>query len=326
MKRLLRWIVIIAVLAGGGYFYFKRDAGEGDKKASRFESYKVTRGDIKLSAQSTATVRPQNRLEIKPPVAGRIEEVLVNEGDAVTAGQVIATMSSSDRAAVLDAARARGVEALAKWSDIYKVTPVVAPLAGTIIARNIEPGQTLTAQDILFVMSDVLIVEALVDETDLGAIKVGQACEVVIDAYPGRAFPARVSQIAYEAQTVQNVTVYAVDVLPERAPEFMRSGMTANVTFMSQQALGVLMIPAEAVQNERGRKTVWIGSPDNPDSKSAKDVTTGISDGRMTEVSEGLAEGEEILVPQIISGTLDQSKTSPFVPWRRPSGGMGSRR
>jgi macrolide-specific efflux system membrane fusion protein len=51
---------------------------------------------------------PQNRLEIKPPIAGRAEEVLVNEGELVKAGQIIAWMSSTDRAALLDAARAQG--------------------------------------------------------------------------------------------------------------------------------------------------------------------------------------------------------------------------
>ena len=61
---------------------------------------KAARGDLRVTISSTGEVKPQNRVEIKPPVTGRVEEVLVKEGQTVTQGEVLAWMSSTERAAL----------------------------------------------------------------------------------------------------------------------------------------------------------------------------------------------------------------------------------
>ena len=110
------------------------------KDEGELKTDKVTRGSIKAQIPSTGIVEPRNRLEIKPPVAGRIDKVLVTEGQKVKKGEVLAWMSSSDRAALLDAARSKGEEELKHWEDVYKPAPIVAPLNGFIIQRAVEPG------------------------------------------------------------------------------------------------------------------------------------------------------------------------------------------
>jgi macrolide-specific efflux system membrane fusion protein len=65
-------------------------------------------GPIEETVEATGTIVPLNRVEIKPPIAGRIERLLADEGDSVREGQILAWMSSDDRAAILDAARAQG--------------------------------------------------------------------------------------------------------------------------------------------------------------------------------------------------------------------------
>jgi macrolide-specific efflux system membrane fusion protein len=65
-----------------------------------------TYGTIQTSITTTATVTPENRLAIKPPVNGRVDKILVKEGDYVKVGQTLALMSSTERATVLDSARA----------------------------------------------------------------------------------------------------------------------------------------------------------------------------------------------------------------------------
>ncbi|HTL12039.1 MAG TPA: efflux RND transporter periplasmic adaptor subunit, partial [Bdellovibrionota bacterium] len=189
-----------------------------------YREIRVNRGRIQVTILATGTVQPENRLEIKPPVAGRVEDVLVREGAHVRKGQVLAWMSSTERAALLDAARAQGPEELKRWEADYKPTPILAPIDGTIILRNVESGQTFTNSDSVFVMSDRLTVKAQVDETDISQIKLRQKGRIVLDAYPDQEVPGDVDQIAYDAKTVNNVTTYDVDVLPERTPAFMRSG------------------------------------------------------------------------------------------------------
>jgi macrolide-specific efflux system membrane fusion protein len=151
-----------------------------------------TYGSIQTVISTTGTVQPQNRLEIKPPINGRIEEILVQEGDRVSVGQTLALMSSSERAALLDAARTQSKETLDYWEEVYRPTPLIAPIKGVVIVRGVEPGQTVASTDAVIVLSDRLIVQAQVDETDIGKVKIGQAAVISLDAYPDTKVEARV--------------------------------------------------------------------------------------------------------------------------------------
>ncbi len=276
---------------------------------------KAQKGDLEVEVTATGTVQPYNRVEIKPPIPGRVEEVLVEEGDMVKKGQVLAQMSSTERAALLDAARAQGAATMKRWEEAYKMAPLLAPLDGMIIVRAVEPGQTVTTADPVVVLSDRLIVEALVDETDLALIELAQKTAIQLDAYPKDIFWGKVDHIMYESKLTNNVNVYAVDILPEQVPPAFRSGMTANVTFIVKEKKGVLLIPSEAVvewpKNIRkpngaefavyektfGGKLVPLA------------VRVGDSDGRTTEIVEGLKEGQEV---QIVQKKQKAVSASPF--------------
>jgi macrolide-specific efflux system membrane fusion protein len=185
--------------------------------------------DIQTVISTTGTVLPKNRLEMHPSVSGRIEQVLVKEGQQVKAGDIVVVMSSTDRAALLDAARGQGEEVLKYWQDVYKPIPLAAPINGQVIVGTVQPGQTVSSADAVIVLSDRLIVRAQVDETDIGKVKDGQAAVVTLDAYQDVKINAVVDHIYYESKTVNNVTQYMVDLIPETVPDFFRSGMNANV-------------------------------------------------------------------------------------------------
>jgi len=230
--------------------------GKKGEEASQVVKVKV--GNIKAQIPVDGTVEPFNRLEIKPPVAGRIEQVLVEEGRAVKKGQIVAWMSSSDRAALLDAARAVSKEEEKKWEDVYKPTPIVAPLNGFIIHKGVQPGQTVALSDAVLVMADTLIVKAQVDETDLRNISLGQQAVIVLDAYADRLIDGRVNHIAYESEVVNNVNVYEVDVLPLSIPSFFRAGMSATINFILSQKNNVMMLPINSVVTLGTQSFVFI--------------------------------------------------------------------
>jgi macrolide-specific efflux system membrane fusion protein len=313
-----RAVIVAALLlaaGGGAYYYYVRGARDA---APSYRAVPVARGDISASVLSTGVVQPRNRLEIKVPIPGRVEQVLVEEGQWVTKGAVLAWMSSTERAALLDAARARGPDEVKRWEELYRATPILAPIDGTLILRNVEPGQSFISTDAVFVMSDRLIVVAQVDETDIGQVKLKQAARIELDAYPGQAFDGRVEQIAYDAKTVNNVTTYAVDVLPQKVPGFMRSGMTANVSFQTATRRNVLLVPSEALQSRDGRSVVLRPGEGKNGAPREQPVETGVSDGRHTEVTAGVAEGETLLAPRLkLTKRNGQAGTNPFMPGRK---------
>lgn len=285
-KRLILIIgVIAAVVVVLCVIFFRRSPSSAQQA---IDTTPVTRGTIRKMVRATATVTPENKLEIIPAVTGRAESVEVDMGAKVKQGQVLLWMSSTERAAMLDAAQAKGPKEIEFWKDVYKPTAVVAPLDGTIISRNVVPGQTVGTSTNVFVMSDRLIVEADLDETDLGKVAMDQSADITLDGFPDMRLHGKVYKIAYSSTTVNNVNTYKVDVLLDTIPEEMRSGMTANVSFLIAEHKDVLVIPAAAVQNNGG---VFVVDPKSRELQQ-RTVTVGLNDGKSVEVLSGLAEGE----------------------------------
>lgn len=317
-------IFLFILILIGGFYWYKRE--QKLAAAPKFSEAIVTRDTISTSVLSTGVVKPENRVEVKPSIAGRAEKVLVNEGDKIRKGQTLLVMSSTERAALLDAASARGPEELAKWERLYRETPILAPVAGEIILRNIEEGQTFSTNDAILVMSDRLVIEANVDETDLARVRVGQDVSVTADAYPDQPIQAKVGTIAHEATTVNNVTTYVVKVIPQKAnlkgPQFLRSGMTANVRFQLANRENVLTVPPEAVIVENGKYMINKKAP-GQEQPVRVPITIGLSDGKRTEVTSGVIEGETVFIAQAPPDdpSANQSGTNPF----NPSRGMRKR-
>ncbi len=306
-----KFITLVLALAAGEVFIF----GCAAKKAGTAETTKIVNasiGSIKSKITSTGTVQPKNRVEIRPTTDGRVEDILVNEGDHVKKGQILAWMSSQERASLLDAARAKGSAELKYWQDVYKPTPLIAPIDGEVIVRAVEPGQSVTAATAVLVLSDQLIVVATVDETDIGKVLVGQNSLAGLDAYPDVSARGKVDHISYESKTVNNVTTYEVDIIPEKVPSVFRSGMTANVTIFDKQKANVLVLPLEAVtvDNTGSYVSVDTGIPGKPEKRK---IETGMNDLSNVEVVSGITEAEKIIVTSKKFALNQQSAgTNPF--------------
>ncbi len=317
-SRVKLWIMLglLAALGAGGFFYFSK---KRKTQAVPYKSMVVTKQKMQLTILSTGIVQPENRLEIKPPIAGRVEEVLVAEGATVKKGQILAWMSSTERAALLDAARSKGAAEVKRWEELYRPTPIMAPINGTIILRNVEAGQTFSSADSVFSMSNRLTIKAQVDETDLAQIRKDQSATVILDAYPTQTITGKVEKLAYDSKTVSNVTTYTVDVLPTQTPDFMRSGMTANVTFLVSEKLDALTIPSEALKYKMGKPSVLIPNAKDPLNPTESEVKVGIVDGKLTEILEGLNEGDTVLVADLKAmGEGVKAGGNPFMPFGGP--------
>lgn len=288
-KKAIKWIVVAVVLIGIGFWiYHARFKEEADAKPT-YERVKVERMDLRTTVESTGEIQPRNRLDVKPPIAGRLEALMVDDGDPVEKGQILGWVSSTERATLLDAALATSQEELEYWERLYKPTPLISPIKGAVIARNFEPGQSINANDAVVVIADDLIVVANLDETDIGQVKLGQKVVAYLEAYPDTRFDCIVEKIAYDARTVSNVTMYDVDVRADALPGFARSGMTANLEFILEERNGVLAVDSSAIMEIVQPEDGEGGAPDSKSGEQQRPSRETMA-ARMRE--RGMSEAE----------------------------------
>lgn len=273
-------------------------------------------GTIAQSITTTGIVEPQNRLEIKPTINGRIEEIPVREGDRVKKGTVLAILSSTERASLLDTARLQDEEALKYWENVYKPTPIISPINATVIVRAKEPGQSVTQSDVIVVLSDKLVVVAQVDETDIGSVKKGQDAVIRLDAYPDVEVPGKISHISFESQIVNNVTIYEVDITPQKVPSVFKSGMSASVEIIQKRQTNALLIPLPALKQEQGIYFVEVQSTNGKTEQ--RKVEVGITDDNNAQILSNLTADDTVLIrQQSFDLTGDDRSKNPFLPSRR---------
>ena len=307
------FLVIAVVIGIAAYLMLKpKQAASPGEEA---KEVKPAVGTVETYISTTGSVLPQNRLEIKPTVNGRIDRILVKEGENVKTGQTLGWMSSTERAALLDAAKGKDEATLKYWEDAYKAIPLLAPIDGEVIVSTIQPGQTVTTTDAIFVLSDRLIVRAQVDETDIGKIKLGQEAVLSLDAYPDSRIKATVGHIYYESETVNNVTIYKADMIPAEVPSYFRSGMNANVDFIAQRKENVLTLPLDAVRIDKEGSYVLLGQGQGK-SPVRRAVTTGLSDEDNIEIVSGVTADDtiEIRSKKFILPASSSGGKNPFMP------------
>lgn len=277
----------------------------------------VTRTDLQRKILATGNIQPHASLSLFPALTGRIEKILVKEGDLVRKGQLLMELSSTERAAMLDEAAAQGASQLAHWEQSYQETPLLSPENGQIIYLPTVPGQVISTGVTVLVMSDHLMANAQVDETDLSQVNLGQKAIITLDAYPDKPVQGTVKRISYFSVKVNNVTAYEVDVGMYQVPTFIRSGMTANVAFQLSDKKSVLVIPTSGLRQADDKKLFVLKAPSNLNAAPMTQwVDTGLSDGKNLEIISGLSEGDRILVSEFSAAQLmpQVEKTNPFIP------------
>jgi HlyD family secretion protein len=139
-------------------------------------------------------------------------------------------------------------------------TDVRAPITGVIIQKGVERGQVVASATfnagggtVLMKMADLNLVQVrtLVDETDIGKIKAGQATTVTVDAYPSRPFQGEVLKIEPLAELQQNVTMFPVLVRIDNREGLLRPGMNSEVEIHVGRRDSVLAVPNAALRTQK---------------------------------------------------------------------------
>jgi HlyD family secretion protein len=183
-------------------------------------------------------------------------------------------------------------------------TVIRSPIDGTVVARNVDVGQTvaasLQAPTIFTIAQDLkkMQVYAKTDESDVGNIKVGKEVTFKVDAFPKEAFRGVVSQVRMNATTVQNVVTYDT-IIDFANPELkLFPGMTAYVTIPVSTVQNVLKLPNTALRYK---------PPMEPEQVLALYRRFGIEGGDRKSASDAAAAAE---APQTPDGGQNRPRAS----------------
>jgi len=179
---------------------------------------------------------------------------------------------------------------------------IVAPIAGVVASVATQEGETVAASFatptfVTLVDLQRLEVRAYVDETDIGRIRPGQSARFTVDTYADREVRGRVATVYPQAEIRDNVVNYVTIVTFTVPTGFvLRPEMTAAVRIAVDERPGVLAVPIRAVRREDGRGFVLC---ERNGAVERRWVTTGVRDESHWEISEGLREGERVLVGDV---------------------------
>jgi HlyD family secretion protein len=215
-----------------------------------------------------------------------------------------------------------------------------SPINGVVLKRQVEPGQTVAASlqtPVLFTIAENLAqmeVQVDVDEADVAQVEIGQPATFTVDGYPARTFNAVVKQVRYGPETVQGVITYKTLLSVDNSDLALRPGMTATADITVSRVENVLLVPnaalrfsppapaEETAQNGGNLISRLFPRPprspkprDTTDSKAKQQrvyilrdrqlspvsVTTGSSDGVMTEITNGEMTPGTPVVTEVIT-------------------------
>jgi HlyD family secretion protein len=193
----------------------------------------------KAVAQSNQTQRDFSRIQdlFKKNLASQADY------DAAKTNYESAVAQQRSARAALDRARIN-----------LKYATIRAPIAGVVISRNVDVGQTVAASlaaPTIFVIANDLTkmqVQASIDEADIGKIRVGQNVKFTVDAYPDLQFQGKVGQVRLQPNVVQNVVNYTVIIEAPNPDLKLMPGMTATITVLVDRRDDVLKLPSLALR------------------------------------------------------------------------------
>ena len=187
------------------------------------------------------------------------------------------------------------------------------PITGTVLQLNAQQGETLVAgfsAAPVITVADLnrLQVNAFVDETDIGKIKVGEPASVTVDSFPSEPFAGVVTKVASGSTLQQNVVTYGVTVAIKDPHHRLKPDMTATVEVTVSARPNALVVPDEAVKPENLESFVGV-LPPGATTPVKRKVVIGASDGTNTQIVSGLKDGEVVVLAGWTPGKSTNDRT-----------------
>jgi len=254
------------------------------------------------------------------PIDGIIDDFNLNENDYIAKNQKIAVINSQDRISLIANANSKielvkeklaslketeseyqsakdelnnALEDLKYSEKLLLPVPVIAPISGIVLKKNIEQGSVVTAKQQLLTIADfkTLVIKTSVSEQLISKVRLGQRIKVEIDAYPDKEFAGVISLI--NPQTDPATRTIPLEIKVSSNGMKFQPGMMALLTFVTDSKQSAVIIPNDAIlTNSKGDKFVFVI---NDTTAHQRIIQTGISTKDFTEVINGVSAGEKLV-------------------------------
>lgn len=217
---------------------------------------------------------PDAQADVSIRISGSVTAIDVNLGDSVKTGQRLATVQS----------RLVG--------NPPPSVAVNAPIAGIIDARNINLGQAVEPNTVLFHISnrDKLLVIAQVYEEDLGKVKVGQEVNVHVLSYPKQTFPGQVTLIEPNLDPLTRTV--NVRITLDNKEGLLKPGMFVRANVILSHNKAALVVPNAALLQADNEQFVFV---QNGGTYKRVDVKVGAVEDDYSEIIDGLVPGDLVV-------------------------------
>jgi len=293
----------------------------------------VKREAISLSSLKNTTLEAERWVAVRARASGQVEEILKEEGDRARKGDVLARLDddaarllvaqrqvaydealrtyereeamynrnlvSRERyeSAKTDVDRTRAQLDQAKLSLSY--TTISSPISGVVTQRDVEIGNTVTNNQVLFSVADFnpLLAKIRIPEKEMGSITVGQRARITVESAPGKFFEGRVKMISPVVDP-ESGTVKVTIEIPSRSAGALRPGMFASVYIILATHPRALVVPKKALvlEGEGNQVFVFEFDPETGMGKAIRrKIETGFEDSDRLEIVSGLSEGEQVI-------------------------------
>ncbi|MBN1646458.1 MAG: efflux RND transporter periplasmic adaptor subunit [Spirochaetales bacterium] len=253
------------------------------KQATAVEAFTVIRQTVSTFIKVNADVASEVSVDIFPDAAGKVEELPAKLGQYIHKGDSVAVVNPSVP------------------GRIYKPSPVLSTISGTITSVNANVGDKVSTASSIVVVGDLsnLTLITYIPERYLTHLKTGLNAEVGFAAFPNKVFHARVIQLNPVLDKASRSLETKLEIL-DPSPE-IRVGMFASMRLVTQESKNTLAVPPTGITEYYGDPVVFVINENNIAER--RKVKTGLVSDTLVEIVQGLKAGETIASQGISSLT-----------------------
>lgn len=207
--------------------------------------------------------------------------------------QLASAQPSGSDSAVAQSTLAQSESAAAAAQARLRYTRISAPMAGTLITRNVEPGAAVQPGQVLMVLSPAgetqLVVQ--IDERNLRLVRLGQPALASADAYPDQRFAAELAYINPGIDARRGAVEVKLRV--PAPPAYLKQDMTVSIDIEVAQRRQAILLPVSALHDADAAQP-WVLKVDGRHARRQA-IQLGLRSGGVVEVLRGLHSGDRVV-------------------------------